>query len=184
MPDVQGGLIGRIDALTAVRPLDMKATAFVRAREMLVERLAYLDDASLAALAGQVELMALEAKRWPQPVAILRLADEIFPNPAYEKARAEGIARWMRCSKGRDALAGGYAVEMLAWLRAGPLNRPVMRMTIDAWKTRAERRQFEARRALENGDADVVALHNQREREASALVMSAAPAMDAKGDGA
>lgn len=168
---------GLIDPLTALygttRQKNLSLAAFKAGLDRLRSDLRYLTPAQLGVVRHEAEEMARAFKAWPVSGLIIERAHVLFHNPDIDRARTEGIARFMRCKVGVAALDGDYAVEMLADLRArGPGGVTGTQIQIDRWKDSAHQRRFAKGRAERQRKKDEVAFWEKREAEARAMVIA------------
>ena len=172
---IQTALIAPLDALGWARGKGVTVKAFKAGRERLLSDLRYLDEAQLAVMVREAEALARAFQCWPAPALILARAHTLFPNPEIDREREAGIARFMACRVGQDALAAepAYAVELLADLRTkGPGRVSGSAMEIARWREGAETRLYKLARARRREDgAAEVAFWEQRAAEAQGMVL-------------
>lgn len=110
-------LIQRLEAAGLKRPKSCKTDEiFERAKRRLVDFLAYLSPASLEALADQLLSYPTGKGRdlWLPELTIRQMAEALERRPPEE---APIVTSWLASVEGPRALAAGYAVEMLRYLR-------------------------------------------------------------------
>lgn len=110
-------LIQRLEAAGLKRPKCCKTEgAFEGVKRRLVDFLAYLSPASLEALADQ--LLSYPAgkdrNQWLSELTIRQMAEALERRPPEE---AQIVTSWLGSVEGPRAVAAGYAVEMLRYLR-------------------------------------------------------------------
>lgn len=94
----------------------------------LVDRLAYMTRANLSVLADHLLVMGEGKLRheWPREVTILGWAEGLQPRPIEE---APIVQSWLRSVEGPVAVAGGFEVELLRFLRKA--RRPPLAYHLD-----------------------------------------------------
>lgn len=102
-------LIRRLNDVGLVRRHGVKAEAHLDMLCRLKAKLAYMSEVNLNGLADRMVAKA-EKERWPKEVTILQDAHKLqFPPPR----RVDYAVSVMRSVMGKQALAGGYHVELL-----------------------------------------------------------------------
>ncbi|NBE05944.1 hypothetical protein GU920_00175 [Rhodobacter sp. CCP-1] len=126
-------LIDRLDRAGMIRRKGMTEAEHRDWLGKMVDRLAYMSRANLAVLAESLLAMGGGRGRneWPSEVAILTFAEGLQKRPAHDLPLVQS---WLRSIEGPAALAGGFEVELLRYLRK--CRRPPMAM--DMARIRAE----------------------------------------------
>ena len=116
---VRAILIDRLDAAGMVRPKNRTVEQHRDWTQRIVDRLAYMAPENLHVLAD-----ALLAKgegplrrEWPAEATVIAFAEGLQARPWQEAAI---VSSWFRSIEGPRALAGGFEVELLGWLRRCP----------------------------------------------------------------
>ena len=154
------------------RPRGMTEDAFNQMMRRLVRGLSYLSLPSIETLADQVMDAAAGQKRnqWPSELMIRQMAQALEQRPLEYRPI---VASWLGSVEGPRAIAGGYLVEMLRWLRAH--SRPILPYDLRSIHEQANenrrRRQIitERRRAGDDREEDRAWLLEYAEDERQAL---------------
>ncbi|WP_298491567.1 hypothetical protein [uncultured Maritimibacter sp.] len=121
----------------------------------LEARLAYMTEASLAALAEVVERHAGGSRqdRWPGEVPICNWARRIQEPPASESRL---VRSYLQSGAGRAAASGGYLVELFRWLkeRGVPPGDNFAMASIKGDADDNARRRVRCEEAMKRGTAD------------------------------
>jgi len=169
------------------RPRGMTEEALNQMMRRLVRALSYLSLPSIETLAEQVMDAAAGPKRnqWPSELMIRQMAQALEQRPLEDRPI---VASWLGSVEGPRAIAGGYLVEMLRWLRAH--SRPIMPYDLRSIHEQASenrrRRQIitERRRAGDDRAEDRAWMleYAEDERQALGIIERAQAARQARQD--
>jgi len=169
------------------RPRGMTEADLDQMMRRLVRSLSYLSAPSVEVLADQVLEAASGPKRshWPSELIIRQMAQALEPRPLEDRPI---VASWLGSVEGPRAIAGGYLVELLRWLRSHP--RPIMphdlRCIHEQASDNRRRRQIinERRRAGDDRaeDRSWMLEYAEDERQALGIIERAQAARQARED--
>jgi len=163
------------DVMRLKRPKRVSEAQHLAGLGEMQARLAYLGEAELVALREAIVATLTEGAAWPAPAVVIQMASAICRPPPDDSPM---VRSYLGSVAGRDALAGGYHVELWRWLKdkgRPPMGEPDWRairaMAAEGARERARLAELRDRGVtLSSGEAARLDGHVRAEARVVALI--------------